>query len=261
MMGLLRILRRQPKNKRQRADIERLLDAQTKLIAILLNQLSNQLNEIENALNKADEIKHELNKADEPMPKSEDYDLTTAVVVKPKVKKSRPPKKVRITAKGFDKDMRAWFEKRNNKWLTKKQIQTMAGSPVRGIANSSFYRFVKMSNLEVDKSSRTAKFRLGGIPAPSKADYPLVVPVAPVMYGASLTTISQQLKGTGTPIAVHNTECNWYTRKKGEWLVDPSYPMLFTKINKMFKTYGGGRTSIIKRCVACSRAGRLPLNI
>jgi hypothetical protein len=81
------------------------------------------------------------------------------------------------------------------------------------------------------------------------------------MYGASLTTISQQLKGTEIPITVHSTECRWYKGKKGEWLVDTSLSMLFTKINKMFKTYGGGRISTIQRCRSCSKAGRLPLNI
>ena len=70
----------------------------------------------------------------------------TNVVVKPKPEKKavvkdekkgkRPPHKRRK----LEQDTVAltdWFTRRNNKWLTKNQIQTMATSPVKGKARAS----------------------------------------------------------------------------------------------------------------------------
>jgi hypothetical protein len=174
---------------------------------------------------------------------------TAVKAVKPKAKRTRPRKKGKHLFASADAAaaLTDWFNRRSNKWLTKSQVQTMTTSPLKGIPDSSFYRVLEIAGIETDKAARPHQYRL------KKA-----IPDAPKLYGVSLTTINQQLKGTQTKITLHSTDCFWHKRKGGEWLYADNLPELRAKIKKLFDTYGDGRVAEIKRCSSCARAGRLP---
>lgn len=224
-MGLLQTLGL--RKKKNSDEIKRLVDTQSELIGILTKQL-----EAERLSTKVfDDFKPE------PKPETEDFD-------EPKSSKPRFHKSM------VEAGLTEWFNRRSNKWLTKTQMQTMPSSPVKGIANSSFYRFLgDTSVFEINNSRRPIRYRL-------KEATPTVPPV-PALYGTSLTVINQQLRGTKTPITLHRTDCSWHKKKGGEWLYDLTVPELRRKIKKLFATYANGRAPVIKRCTICVKAGRL----
>mgnify|MGYP006971709576 CR=1 FL=1 len=235
-MGLLQTLKlRKKKNSDDSKD--RLIDAQSALIDIMTRERESMHREAEVA---------EVLKPEPPMPPPS------------LIANANPAEKIRLkrkhnrkhNRKAFVIDLTAWFNRRSNKWLTKLQIQTMPSSPVKGVANSSFYRFIGGKEFEVNRSERPIKYRLRG---------KLVIPDAPQMYGASLTTIQQQLKGTNTLIAIHRTDCKWHREKKGDWLYAQTLAALYGKIDKLFKTYGKGKGANTKQCISCAKAGRLQL--
>ena len=162
--------------------------------------------------------------------------------------------KKRFTIEQFTKDMTDWFNRRNNKWLTKVQIQTMVGSPVKGIANSSFYRFVRQPEFEVNFEKRPIKYRL------SLATKPAVK----YEYGVSLSVILQQLKGVKKPITLHRNDCFWGKRyNHSEWLSAPTLDELHTKVKKLFKAKGKGKVAKYNRvwstkglCRACTQTAQ-----
>lgn len=232
-MGLLQTLKlRKKKNSDDSKD--RLIDAQSALIDIMTRERESMHREAEVA---------EVLKPEPPMPPP------SLIANANRAEKIRR-KHNRHNRKAFVIDLTAWFNRRSNKWLTKLQIQTMSSSPVKGVANSSFYRFIGGKEFEVDRSERPNKYRLRG---------KLVIPDAPQMYCASLTTIQQQLKGTSTLIAIHRTDCKWHREKKGDWLYAQTQAALYGKIDKLFKTYGKGKGANTKQCSSCAKAGRLQL--
>lgn len=174
-------------------------------------------------------------------------------VVKDKKKGKRPPHRRRSleqdTARLID-----WFTKRNNKWLTKNQIQTMSISPLKGIARASFYRVVQ------DDGKFEKKFKHGKRETRYRLAYAgeKGVPRAPQLYGASLTIMMQQLMGGTIPITVHRKDCHWSKQRTAEWLYAVELPELYGKIGKLFTQRGNGKTPVIKRCKSCHVGGRLP---
>jgi hypothetical protein len=142
----------------------------------------------------------------------------------------------------------------------------MSTSPVKGIANSSFYAAVSVKNGFVRDKNKgyPRRFRLAQQSVEDKVkpepnlNSARVIPAAPVLYGASLSTISQQLNGVKTSIMLHGADCFWSKRNRGEWLYAKSISELDAKIKKLFDTYGNGATAVTKGCSSCIKAGRLP---
>ena len=180
-----------------------------------------------------------------------------AMAKKPKAKKRKRrdrtgTSRYRFTSKKAAADLTEWFKRRSNKWLTKKQIRTMSTSPLKGIPHASFYRAVELAGIEIDRTKRPHKFRL------KKFTPKQVIPKASSVYGVSLTTIQQQLKGTKTSLTLHRSDCHWNERKGGEWLYANSLPNLHRKIEKLFDSYStNGKAPVVQRCKSCVKAGRL----
>ena len=168
-------------------------------------------------------------------------------------KDKAPRRKAHFTLLTATQDLVDWFDRRNNKYLTKDQIMTMKTSPLRGIPRSSFYRVIQLGDFETDTSVKPHRFRL-------KQRSAREIPDAPALYGASLSTISQQLRGTKTPITLHRADCRWHKRKGGKWLYATSLTELTEKIQKLFTQYSKGRTPKVNRCSTCDKAGRLPVS-
>ena len=173
----------------------------------------------------------------------------------PAVQSKKIVSKKRFTIEQFTKDMTDWFNRRNNKWLTKVQIQTMVGSPVKGIANSSFYRFVRQPEFEVNFEKRPIRYRL------SLATKPAVK----YEYAVSLSVILQQLKGVKKPITLHRNDCFRCKRyNHSEWLSAPTLNELHTKIEKLFKAKGKGKVPTYNKlwskkglCRACTKTEKV----
>lgn len=170
--------------------------------------------------------------------------------VKDEKKGKRPPHRRR----NLEQDtagLTDWFTRRNNKWLTKNQIRTMATSPLKGISRASFYRVVQ------DDGKFEKKFKHGKRETRYRLAY-AGVPLAPQLYGASLTIMMQQLRGGTVPITVHRKDCYWSEQRTAEWLYAAELPELYGKIGKLFTERGNGKTPVVKRCKSCDAGERLP---
>ena len=223
-MGLLRILRRQPKNKS--------------------DSVQKELDELDIAISL---LKKQVDGLDELVTKEEKLLGLGKPATKVKAKPKPVVTKNRFRNKTAVKELTDWFNRRSNKYLTKDQIQTMTTSPLKGIPNSTFYEVVK--SFERDRPERPIRYRLRG-----KSSAPLA---RSAIYGASLTVISQQLKGTKTPVTIHGNKCAHFKLKNDEWLTSTDYTLLVVKIKKMFEKYGGGKPPLIQTCFYCRRAERV----
>ena len=249
-MGLLRIPFRRKKNKRIFTDegldnaivslevATDLLKARIAAFEALYN--IDPLVSIEDAADRFWEPKAKKPKAKEPK------------VKKPKRRDRTGDGRYRFTSKTAAADLTEWFKRRSNKWLTKQQIRTMSTSPLKGIPHASFYRAVELAGIEIDRTKRPHKFRL------KKFTPKQVTPKVELLYGVSLTTIKQQLKGTKTSLTLHRSDCHWNERKGGEWLYANSLSNLQRKIEKLFDSYSdNGKTPVTNHCVSCVKSGRL----
>ena len=136
-MGLLQILRRQPKNKFDL--VEKELDE----LDVAIKLLTKQVDQLDDLVTREEKLLG-LGKP------------TTKAKAKPTLKPVATKKKFRN--KTAIKELTDWFNRRSNKYLTKEQIQTMSTSPLKGIPNSTFYEVVK--SFERDRSERPIKYRL-----------------------------------------------------------------------------------------------------
>jgi len=222
-MGLFNSLRRKKNSDEVTvADLKALVDAQTELIkAFTIREASKGID----------------SESLEPEPEPADVSI-------------KPKRVVRFNSALFIRSLTEMLERRSNKGLTQEQISTMATSPLKGIANSSFHTFIKAGGFTADKTRRPTRWSL---PKPKASP----IPEIPALYGASLTIISQQLKGTVTPISLHRSDCFWHERKGAEWLYAQSLDDLRGKIAHLFVLYGESRLPVIKKCSSCVKARRL----
>jgi hypothetical protein len=225
-MGLLRILRRQPKNKQSNSDQKELDE-----LDIAISLLKKQVTELGGLIAR------------------EEWKVLGALGAETPVTKEAPKQKRVVTKNKFKvstakKELTDWFVRRNNKYLTKEQMQTMRTSPIKGIPNSTFYEVMK--SFERDTSEKPIRYRLR-----TKQSAPSAI------YGASLTVISQQLKGTKVPVTIHGNKCAHFKLKNDKWLTSNDYALLVGKIEKMFDLYGRGKAPLIQACFYCRRARRV----
>ena len=136
-MGLLQILRRQPKNKFDL--VEKELDE----LDVAIKLLTKQVDQLDDLVTREEKLLG-LGKP------------TTKAKAKPKPKPVATKKKFRN--KTAIKELTDWFNRRSNKYLTNLTYHVQSTSPLKGIPNSTFYEVVK--SFERDRSERPIKYRL-----------------------------------------------------------------------------------------------------